>query len=235
MQKAKPLQLDVLAILTKWVLLNCCFPENAVASVVLLLTASSQLADHNFPVSKEKAASPIFHCKSGTSCALALGPMQSSPCQPPSERVSEGHAIMSLCITHFTWHENVWLEKTYRSHSPLLIIPWSSPKTLCVCKWEVTWTGMKQGGHIETGWSQPVGCCRLHQRQGVLRSTSRTAWDLCLPQAHGSAGLPGVAQVHTRIYIHKMHTRRNRCFATHTYITPLIASRGLCQKTSPIL
>lgn len=66
-------------------------------------------------------------------------------------------------------------------------------------------------------------------------ATSRIAWDLCLAEAQGSASLPGVVPVHTWIYIHKMHTKINRCFTTHTYITPLIASCGLCQKTQPIL
>lgn len=32
-----------------------------------------------------------------------------------------------------------------------------------------------------------------------------------------------------------MHPKRNRCFTTHTYITPLIASCGLCQKTRAVL
>lgn len=106
---------------------------------------------------------------------------------------------------------------------------------LCVYKWEGMGRGTKQGEQIKTLLSQAVGCCRLHQMQGVSRSTSRTVWDLCLAEAQGSAALPGVAQVHIRIYIHKMHTKRNRCFTTHIYITPLIASCGLCQKTQPVL
>lgn len=35
-------------------------------------------------------------------------------------------------------------------------------------------TGMKQGEHMDIQWSQAVGCCRLHQMQGVFRTTSRT-------------------------------------------------------------
>lgn len=116
-----------------------------------------------------------------------------------------------LCSTHLTWRENVWLNKSYRSHPPFLILPKSSPKMLCVCvcRWGRTWTDMYQGKHTETWWISGCGVLQTASKARCLQELLRSSTGpvagrgMGLRMEWGWAGLPGPAQVYTEIYIHK--------------------------------
>lgn len=93
-------------------------------------------------------------------------------------------------------------------------------------------------GSHETGrthWNSVVSGCGMLQTAPKARCLQEHLQNsMGFVSGRSAAGLPGVAQVLILIYSHKMHTKRNRCFTTHTCITPRIASCGLCQKTWPI-
>lgn len=94
-----------------------------------------------------------------------------------------------LCSKRLTWRKNVWLDKSYRSHPPLLILPKSSLGMLCVCASE---KGHGQAwireNTLKLSGSQAVGCCRLCQRQEDRMSSLEAAWDLWLAERWGWSG-----------------------------------------------
>lgn len=89
-----------------------------------------------------------------------------------------------------------------------------------------------------TNWNLVVSGCGMLQtapKARCLQEHFQNSVGFVSGRSTGLSWSAWVAQVLIRIYIHKIHTKRNRCFTTHTCITPLIASCGLCQKTRPIL
>lgn len=111
-----------------------------------------------------------------------------------SKRASEDFAISASFAAqkYLTWHENVWLDKSYSSHPPPLRLPRSPLKTLKMCMGDE----YEQGGIRE---SIPKLNGELHaaQRQGAFRSSLGTVQVLWLWVAR-------TTQIwrHTYIYTH---------------------------------
>lgn len=77
-----------------------------------------------------------------------------------------------------------------------------------------------------TNWNLVVSGCGMLQtapKARCLQEHFQNRVGFVSGRSTGLSWSAWVAQVLIRIYIHKIHTKRNRCFTTHTCITPLIA------------
>lgn len=186
-----------------WIVLNCCFPENA--AVHLYCYSVLPPSQMTMTFQQAKAATLIFLYKSNTSCALPWSPIQSFPRQPTSEWVSEDCSVTPPLqhTSHVTWKCLTWWELQI-SHSPLSTSKILTKDALCVCvlRWERAWTGMDQGQHVETQWTSSCGTLQTTRKGRCLqelfggRAGPTTGRGVELWMEQDWAGLPGAAEVH---------------------------------------
>ena len=213
-------------------------PRECCSAYVLLLSASSGLAERDFSVSKEKAATLIFHYKSHISCALPWGPAQSSAHQPTSEWVSGDYAVIPPLqhTSHVMWKCLSWQE-LQMSFSPLRCFQ-NPHQRRCVCvevrkDMDRHGSGRAHQNLVDLGlWGAadnpkgkvPSGApWEQHGTCGWQRHRAEDAVGL-------SWSARGSPSIHTQI-----HIKRNSCFTALTSRTSRTASFGLCQKTRPVL
>lgn len=212
-------------------------PRECCNASVLLLSASSQLASWPRLFSKQRL--PLLYFITSQMHPVLYHSVQSkafhiSPLQCEFLKIT---LSCLLCSTHLTWRENVWLDKSYRSHPPLLILPKSSLKMLCVCV-QVR-KDMERHGSGRAHWNlvdlrlwDAADCIKGKVSSGAPQEQHGT----CGWQRHGAedgVGLSWSARASPSIYRNiytQIHIKSKSCFTPLTHTTSVTASYPLCQK-----